>query len=107
MEKDFLPHLNVQTNSNFSFSFLTIPQLVDFWEKLTEKKTLNYLAIADYYPFEIINFFQLCKERKIQPIWGVKIFFQKNPQEKKYSATIYPQTNQACKEVIAKLFSST
>jgi len=29
MEKILLPHLNTQTNSNLSFSFLTIPQLVD------------------------------------------------------------------------------
>jgi DNA polymerase III alpha subunit len=60
----FLPHLNVQTNSNLSFSFLTIPQLID----LAVKNKLNYLAIADYYPYEILDFLNSCKNNKIKPI---------------------------------------
>ena len=102
METDFLPHLNVQTNSNLSFSFLTISQLVD-WAK---KNQLNYLAIADYYPYEIIDFFSLCKEKAIKPIWGVKIFGQENPPHHKLSLTIYPQNNKGCKEVIQRLFAA-
>jgi hypothetical protein len=53
MGKLLLPHLNTQTNSNLSFSFLTIPQLVSW----AIDNKLNYLAIADYYPYEIIEFF--------------------------------------------------
>ena len=64
MEKLLLPHLNTQTNSNLSFSFLEISQLVNW---AIEKK-LNYLAIADYHPYEIIDFLSLCKEKKIKPI---------------------------------------
>jgi DNA polymerase-3 subunit alpha len=102
MEKKYFPHLNVQTNSNLSFSLIAVSQLVSFWENLEDK--LDYLAIADYYPFATANFFQLCKEKKIKPVWGIKVFFQEK-SEKKYSATIYPQNSQACKEVITKLFS--
>jgi DNA polymerase III alpha subunit len=51
------------------------------------------LAIADYYPYEITEFFNSCKAKKIKPIWGVKIFWQEKPEGKKYSATIYPQNN--------------
>ena len=101
MEKLLLPHLNTQTNSNLSFSFLTIPQLVDW----ASENKLNYLAIADYHPYEITEFFNLCKTKKIKPIWGVKIFLQEKPEGKKYSATIYPQNNKGYKEVLQKLFS--
>jgi DNA polymerase III alpha subunit len=71
MEKLLLPHLNTQTNSNLSFSFLEISQLVNW----AGEKKLNYLVIADYYPYEITEFFSLCKAKKIKPVWGVKIFF--------------------------------
>ena len=64
MEKLLLPHLNTQTNSNLSFSFLEISQLVNW---ACEKK-LDHLVIADYYPYEIIDFLSLCKEKKIKPI---------------------------------------
>ncbi|CFW92797.1 DNA polymerase III (alpha subunit) [endosymbiont DhMRE of Dentiscutata heterogama] len=101
MEKILLPHLNTQTNSNLSFSFLTIPQLVDW----ASNNKLNYLAIADYYPYEITEFFNLCKAKKIKPIWGVKIFLQEKPAGKKFSATLYPQNNKGYKEVIQKLFA--
>jgi hypothetical protein len=56
MARSFLPHLNVQTNSNLSWSFLTISQLIDFWENCPGEKKLNYLAIADYYPYQISDF---------------------------------------------------
>jgi DNA polymerase III alpha subunit len=64
MEKFLLPHLNTQTNSNLSFSFLEISQLV----KWASENKLNYLAISDYYPYEITDFISLCKEKKIKPI---------------------------------------
>jgi len=64
MEKLLLPHLNTQTNSNLSFAFFEISQLVNW----ASENKLNYLAIADYYPYEIINFLNLCKEKKIKPI---------------------------------------
>ena len=101
MKSLFLPHLNTQTNSNLSFSFLTISQLIDW----AVDNKLNYLAIADYYPYDIVEFFNSCKAKKIKPVWGVKIFLQENPQGKKYSATIYPQNNKGYKEVLQKLFS--
>jgi DNA polymerase III subunit alpha len=101
MEKLLLPHLNTQTNSNLSFSFLTIPQLINW----ASDNKLSYLAIADYYPYEITEFFNSCKAKKIKPIWGVKIFWQEKPEGKKYSATIYPQNNKGYKEVLQKLFS--
>ena len=63
------------------------------------------MAIADYYPYEIMEFFNSCKAKKIKPIWGVKIFLQENIQGKKYSTTIYPQNNKGYKEVLQKLFS--
>ncbi|KLL04542.1 MAG: DNA polymerase III subunit alpha [Mycoplasmataceae bacterium RV_VA103A] len=101
MEKFLLPHLNTQTNSNLSFSFLTIPQLVDW----ASNNKLNYLAIADYYPYEITEFLNLCKAKKIKPIWGVKIFLQEKSAGKKIPATIYPQNNKGYKEIIQKLFA--
>ncbi|MCE8163703.1 MAG: DNA polymerase III subunit alpha [Candidatus Moeniiplasma glomeromycotorum] len=101
MEGLLLPHLNTQTNSNLSFSFLTIPQLINW----ASENKLNHLAIADYYPYEITDFFNLCKAKKIKPIWGVKIFLQENPDKKKYSATIYPQNSKGYKEVLQKLFA--
>jgi len=64
------------------------------------------LAIADYCPYEITEFFNLCKDKKIKPVWGIKIFLRERPEEKKYSATIYPQNNKGYKEVLQKLFSS-
>jgi len=64
------------------------------------------LAIADYYPYEIIDFFSLCKEKAIKPIWGVKIFGQENPPHHKLSLTIYPQNNKGCKEIIQRLFAA-
>jgi len=64
MENLFLPHLNTQNNSNLSFSFLTIPQLIDW----ASEKKLSHLAIADYYPYEVIKFFNFCKAKKIKPI---------------------------------------
>ncbi|MCE8159332.1 MAG: PHP domain-containing protein [Candidatus Moeniiplasma glomeromycotorum] len=101
MEINFLPHLNVQTNSNLSFSFLTIPQLVDW----AHQNKLNCLAIADYYPYEITEFFNLCKTKKIKPIWGVKIFLESSFKNKKHLVTIFPRNNKGYKEVIYHLFS--
>ncbi|CAG8468909.1 17460_t:CDS:2, partial [Racocetra fulgida] len=101
MEKEFLPHLNVQTNSNLSWSLLTVSQLIDFWDNCPRK--LNYLAIADYYPYEVGSFLRSCKEKNIKPVWGVKIFVRVE-EGKKYSATIYPQNNRAGREIITKLF---
>ena len=63
------------------------------------------MATADYFPYEIIEFFNSCKTKKIKPIWGVKVFCQEKPEGKKYSATIYPQNNKGYKEVLQKLFS--
>ena len=57
-------HLNIQTNSNLSFSFINISQLVNF----AKEKKRKFLSISDFYPFEIINFLRLCKEKKIKPI---------------------------------------
>lgn len=101
MEQLLLPHLNVQTNSNLSFSFLKIPQLVNWGNE----NKLRYLTIADYYPYEIINFFKQCKEKEIKPIWGIKVFFREKLEDKKHSATIYPKNNKGYKEVMQKLFS--
>lgn len=101
MEQLFLPHLNVQTNSNLSFSFLKLPQLVN----LASENKLKYLAIADYYPYEIVKFFKQCKEKEIKPIWGIKIFFREKLEDKKHSATIYPKNNKGYKEVMQKLFA--
>ncbi|RHZ35580.1 PHP domain-containing protein [endosymbiont GvMRE of Glomus versiforme] len=101
MKRFFLPHLNTQTNSNLSFSFLKVSELANW----ASEKQLSYLAIADYHPYEIIEFFSFCKAKKIKPIWGIKIFFQEKPEEEKYSATIYPQNNKGYKEVLQKLFS--
>jgi len=102
MERILLPHLNTQTNSNLSFSFLKIPQLVNW----ASENKLRHLAIADYYPYEIIDFLQQCKDKEIKPIWGIKVFFREKPEEKKYySATIYPQNNKGYKEVMQKLFA--
>ncbi|MEG7978510.1 MAG: hypothetical protein NY202_00910 [Mollicutes bacterium UO1] len=63
------------------------------------------MAVADYYPYEITEFFSLCRTKKIKPIWGVKIFLQEKTEGKKYSATIYPQNNKGYKEILQKLFS--
>lgn len=103
MEISFLPHLNVQTNSNLSFSFLTISQLVDW----AYQKKLNCLAIADYYPYDLIDFFKLCKEKKIKPVWGIKIFLQVESENQKYPATVYPHNAKGYKEVLQALFSPT
>ncbi|WNE40277.1 MAG: Error-prone DNA polymerase [Mycoplasmataceae bacterium] len=99
--KLLLPHLNTQTNSNLSFSFLTIPQLIE----LALKNKLTHLAIADYHPYEIVDFFNACKINKIKPIWGVKIFLREQPDDRKYSATIYPHNNKGYKEILQKIFS--
>lgn len=99
MEK--LPHLNTQTNSNLSFSFLKINDLI----KLAKEKNLNYLSISDYYPYEIISFFEACKKNKIKAIWGIKIFFHIIKGGNKYSVTIYPKNNRGYKDVLKKLFS--
>ena len=64
MEHLFIPHLNTQTNSNLSFSFFTIFQLVN----LANEKKFKHLVIADYHPYEIIDFLNLCKEKEIKPI---------------------------------------
>src|SRR3954451_2439629 len=101
MEQFFLPHLNTQTNSNLSFSFLTISQLVN----LASENKLKQLVIADYHPYEIIEFLNLCKEKEIKPIWGIKIFLRDKPEGKKHSATIYPQNSKGYKEIVQKLFS--
>ncbi|KLL02310.1 MAG: DNA polymerase III alpha subunit [Mycoplasmataceae bacterium RC_NB112A] len=101
MEVQFLPHLNVQTNSNLSFSFLTIPQLVDW----ASQNKLTHLVIADYYPYDLIDFFKLCKEKKIKPIWGVKIFFSFESENHKYPVTVYPHNTKGYKEVLQILFS--
>jgi DNA polymerase-3 subunit alpha len=99
--KILLPHLNTQTNSNLSFSFLTIDQLIE----LSLKNKLTHLAIADYHPYEIADFFNACKVNKIKPVWGIKIFLCEKPDERKYSVTIYPYNNKGYKEVIQKIFS--
>ncbi|CAG8456875.1 27251_t:CDS:2 [Gigaspora margarita] len=52
-----------------------------------------------------MDFFSLCKSKKIKPVWGVKIFFREKPEGKKHFATIYPQNNKGYKEVLQKLFS--
>lgn len=66
---------------------------------------MKQLVIADYHPYEITDFFNLCKEKEIKPIWGIKVFLREKPEGKKYSATIYPQNNKGYKESIQKLFS--
>ena len=92
-------HLNVQTNSNLSFSFLKINELVA-WAK---EQKLNSLAVADYNFYEVLDFLQLCREAKIKPIWGIKIFLK--DEEKKSSLTIFPQNSKGCKEAIRILFA--
>ncbi|CAI2173727.1 5646_t:CDS:2, partial [Funneliformis geosporum] len=86
---------------NFSLSLKKLPQLVN----LASENKLKYLAIADYYPYEIVKFFKQCKEKEIKPIWGIKVFFREKSEEKKYSATIYPKNNKGYKEVMQKLFA--
>ena len=101
MENFLLPHLNTQTNSNLSFSFLKISELVNW----ASENKLKQLVVTDYHPYEIIEFFNHCKEKEIKPIWGIKIFFRETSEGKKYSATVYPQNNKGYKETIQKLFS--
>ena len=67
---------------------------------------MEYLTIADYYPYSVIEFLSLCKEKKIKPIWGVKVFLEEDEVKKnKYAVTIYPQNNKGYKEIVQKLFS--
>jgi DNA polymerase III alpha subunit len=66
---------------------------------------LKQLVITDYHPYEIIEFFNQCKEKEIKPIWGIKVFFRETSEGKNYSATVYPQNNKGYKEAIQKLFS--
>ncbi|KLL03892.1 MAG: DNA polymerase III subunit alpha [Mycoplasmataceae bacterium CE_OT135] len=94
-----VPHLNVQTNSNLSFSLIKIPEMIDW----AEKNRSEYLAIADYYPYEFLRFYNLCKEKKIKPVIGIKLIIQVN--EKQYLLTVYPQNSNAYKELIKKFFS--
>jgi len=101
MNKNYLIHLNVQTNSNLSFSLIKIPELVNW----AVEKGLKILAIADYYPYDFLYFYNLCKEKKIKPILGVKTFFKEKGQEKKNSVVIYPQNNLGYKSVIQNLFN--
>lgn len=61
---EFLTHLNVQTNSNISFSLITIKELVSW----ALKNKLLSLSIADYFPFDINKFFSLCRENGIRAI---------------------------------------
>ena len=89
--------LNTQTNSNLSFSLIKIPKLVD-WGK---ENHCEYLAIADYYPYEFLNFYQLCKENKIKPIIGIKLIVQEN--EKQYLVTLYPQNSIGYKDLMKKV----
>jgi DNA polymerase-3 subunit alpha len=91
--------LNIQTNSNLSFSLIKILELVD-WGK---KSGCEYLAIADYYPYEFLHFYQLCKESKIKPVIGVKVIVKES--EKQYLATLYPQNSTGYKDLMKKIFS--
>ena len=61
------------------------------------------MAIADYYPYEFLHFYQLCKENKIKPIIGIKAVIQEN--EKQYLVTVYPQSSVGYKDLMKKIFS--
>lgn len=94
-------HLNVQTNSNLSFSLIKIPELVD----LASENKLEYLAITDYYPYDFLLFYNLCKEKSIKPIIGIKVIIQEQSEDKKYLLTIYPQNNAGYKELLKVVFN--
>ncbi|RHZ36986.1 PHP domain-containing protein [endosymbiont GvMRE of Glomus versiforme] len=97
----YVPHLNVQTNSNLSFSLIKVSELIDW----VIKNNGEYLAIADYYPYEFLRFYNLCKERKIKPVIGIKVITKIG--EKQCLVTIYPQNGSAYKELIKKLFNAS
>lgn len=63
------------------------------------------MAIADYYPYDFLRFYQLCKENKIKPLIGVKVIIQDD--KKQYSITIYPQNSVGYKELIKKIFGGS
>ncbi|CAG8802413.1 8079_t:CDS:2, partial [Racocetra persica] len=54
--------------NNLSKKRVCLPQLIEFWEKGLGEKKLNFLAIADYYPYAIGEFLHRCKEKKIKPV---------------------------------------
>ena len=96
----YVPHLNVQTNSNLSFSLIKTSELVDW----AAKNHNEYLIIADFYPYEFLRFYSLCKERKIKPVIGIKVIIKID--EKQFLVTIYPQHGSAYKEIIKKFFNT-
>lgn len=96
----YFPHINVQTNSNLSFSLIKISQLVNW---ATERK-IKCLSITDYYPYEFLKFYNLCKEKKIKPIIGIKVIIKEN--EKEYLLAIYPQNSAGYKDTIKKIFDN-
>lgn len=101
-EKNFF--LNTQTNSNCSFSLLTIKNLVEW----AHKRGFFCLSIADYFPFSIMDFFSLCKEKKIKPVWGIKFFGRLKIYENafyKLSITAFPKNYDGYKNINEILFS--
>ncbi|CAJ0747043.1 24897_t:CDS:10 [Entrophospora sp. SA101] len=73
------------------------------FEKGAVKNRSEYLVTADYYPYEFLRFYNLCKEKKIKPVIGIKVIIQVN--EKQYLLTVYPQNSSAYKELIKKFFN--
>ena len=73
-----LSQLNVQTNSNLSFSFIKVKDLISW----AQEKKLEYLSICDYYPFDFFDFFDLCHQAKIKLIVGIKVIIKINDYKK-------------------------
>ena len=102
MNESFLPYLNTQTNSNCSFSFLTIEKLIDW----AGEKNFSFLSIADYFPYSSLDFFSICKQKKIKPVWGVKFFCRSEKEERKIPVTAFPLNYEGYKNIIKTLFSA-
>jgi DNA polymerase III alpha subunit len=105
---NYITHLNVQTNSNLGYSLIKIEKLIDF----ALKEKINILAISDYYPYEFLNFINLCRKNKIKPVIGIKFFLlieiEKNNNKalENFLCTIYPKNIKGYKQLVKKLFSS-
>lgn len=98
---NFFFHLNLQTNSNSSFSLITIPGLVE----LAHQKNLVCLAINDFFPYQVCLFFDLCKEKKIKPVLGFKFFGTLKNNDRRLLVSAYPKNNSGYRDVFKTLFS--
>jgi DNA polymerase III subunit alpha len=91
--KKYFFNLNVNINSNLSFSLIKIDEFVDF----CKINGLNYASICDYYQYDFIKFYYLCRECKIKPIFGIKKKLLIN--DKIFLLNIYPVNYKRYKEI--------